>query len=76
MRDIPTPLTVEIPDRSEGEDGSERVVLCDCSCPEWGKLGQGVCRCQCDCGRLINLCVACLIAGRRTECERCSRVRR
>jgi hypothetical protein len=50
---------------------AQNTVLCDCSCPEWGKLAQGVYLCQCDCGKQMNVCGACLQSGRRTSCGTC-----
>lgn len=44
------------------------VVLCVRSCPEWGRLGQGVVAVRCVCGTGMNICVACLQAGRRRDC--------
>jgi hypothetical protein len=44
------------------------AVLCDGRCPEWGRLREGVVAVRCNCGTVINVCVACFEARRRTDC--------
>jgi SEC-C motif len=44
------------------------VVVCVSSCPEWGRLDQSAASVRCGCGRMMNICLACLQAGRRTDC--------
>jgi hypothetical protein len=48
-----------------------RIVLRHHSCPEWGRLQQGVHVCRCDCGNVISVCTACFMAERVTSCRVC-----
>jgi hypothetical protein len=54
--------------RKADQQEHSRVVFCDCKCPQWGKLEDGVYICRCVCGKEINACGACLQAGRVVDC--------
>jgi len=48
------------------------TLLCDHTCPYWGKPHKNVWNVKCVCGAKAIACGYCLVAGRLTSCPKCA----